>query len=478
MKKIACLLTRVLPIGAMCVSALFSCANGDSSENKVSEVSTETTPTETTGYIDTLPKVDYGGADFTIIGQNFNPRQNFFIEELEGDTCNDALHERDVAVSERLNLNLVYISMEKRLEVADTVKRAVSAGEEAYQLVFNSISEGMNTLTSAGMLYDLTEIPYLTLDSELWNKSMLDNMSFGGALYFSTGPISLQYFMTPNAMLMNQRLAADYGIDDIYATVKDGNWTVDLLYSYIKDMAQDLNNDGKMDENDFYGLDVEGTFGNILFNSSGVSSVDEDMRLTLDSARAMDVIDKLSGLFGDRNVVYNDQYASGTITKIFRDGNALFMNSAILGITAMRDMNDDFAIIPTPKYDASQEGYITTSNTWCPSGVGVPKNCSDPDRTGLVMETMAYYSNLYLSPAVYEVTLQGKVARDDDSSVMLDLIFEGSYFDMVTAFNFKKTAEMVRDAVLGETKNFASKYAAIKNSAQAEIDKIIDGSWS
>lgn len=436
--------------------------------------SVTTTEGETTSYIDTLPKTDYSGQTFTIIGQSYSGRQNFYLEELAGDVRNDALHSRDAAVTERLGITLEYVGMEDRAKVASTVQQSVLAGDESYNLVINSLSGGMNTLTSGGLLLDLKTLPYLSLDSTLWNKSMLENMSFDGRLYFTTGPISLSYYTTPIAMIMNLRVADEYSIENIYDTVKSGKWTVEKLYGYVKDISHDLNNDGKMDENDFYGLLMDGTFGNVLFNSTGIKSVEND-KLTLDSAASIDAIDKLARMFGDRDVIFNDPDGKGTGLPAFRNGNALFMDYTMTGIASMRDMNDDFAIIPTPKYDESQDSYNTVCNTWLPSGVGVPKICSDTERTGLVMETMAYYSDVYLTPAVYEVTLKGKVARDDDSSIMLDIIYGNTYFDMVTAFNFNNIAVLLREAVLGEKENFASKYASAKAKAQAELDKILEG---
>ena len=436
-----------------------------------------TTEGEVTSYIDTLPKTDYSGQTFTIIGQSYSGRQNFYLEELAGDVRNDALYSRDAAVTERLGITLEYIGMEDRGKVASTVQQSVLAGDESYNLVINSLSGGMNTLTSGGLLLDLKTIPYLSLDSTLWNKSMLENMSFDGRLYFTTGPISLSYYTMPIAMIMNLRVADEYNVENIYETVKSGKWTVEKLYGYVKDISHDLNNDGKMDENDFYGLLMDGTFGNVLFNSTGIKSVEND-KLTLDSAASIDAIDKLAGIFGDRDMIFNDPDGKDTGLPIFKNGNALFLDYTMNGIARMRDMNDDFAIIPTPKYDESQDSYNTVCNTWLPSGVGVPKICSDTERTGLVMETMAYYSDIYLTPAVYEVTLKGKVARDDDSSIMLDIIYGNTYFDMVTAFNFNNIAVLLRDAVLGEKENFASKYASAKTKAQAELDKILEGANS
>lgn len=443
----------------------------DIAGSAVGEMRTE--GTAAAEYIDTLPKADYDGAEFVIIGQSYDARQNFYIEEKAGDVCNDALYDRDLAVIERLNVNLVYESRDDRNVVTTDVQKSVLADDEAYHLVMNSLSGGINTLTFGNLLYDLQKLPYLSLSSSLWNASILENMTFNGSLFFTTGPISLQYFMTPIAMMMNNRLAEDYSIPNIYKTVLDGDWTLDLLHSYIKDVASDLNSDGKMDNEDFYGLIVDGTFGNVLYNSSGYNNIDDNYTLLLDSDLSVEIIDKVSNMFGSRDNVFNDRMGEGTVVDIFKEGRSIFMDYTILGISNMRDMEDDFSIIPTPKYDETQSAYLTTCNTWLPSGVCVPKYCSDPERTGLVTETMAYYSELYLTPATYEVTLKGKVARDDNSSLMLDIIYENAYFDMVTVFNFNDTATLLRDAALGEVENFASRYAATKATAQATIDNII-----
>ncbi len=448
--------------------------------------STETTPpspdtagtgaaaeTETT-YLDTLPVKDFEGAEFCIVGQSTNSRQNFYIEELEGDLINTALHDRDVAVSERLNITLVYEPVEDRAEVASMVNKVVRAGDEAYHMVINALTQGIQNMIGTNALYNLTDIPHLTLDSDLWTPSLLDTMMFDDNLYFTTGPISPMRYMTPIAMAMNTRLAATYDIGDMYEVVLDGKWTLDLLHSLTKDLANDLDNNGKMDENDFYGLAVDGTFGNVLFNSAGYNPIDASYKITLDSSRSVDAIDRVSSMFGDRSKVFNDRGGAGTSADVFRAGNALFMDYTILGIMSFRDLEDDFAILPTPKYDESQEDYYITNNTWLPSGVAVPSNCSDTERTGLVMETMAAYSKQIIEPAAYEKTLQGKVARDENSSKMLDIIFQNAYFDMVTALNFAETAILVRDCALGEQDNFVSAWTKKQKAAQKELDKIME----
>ena len=457
-----------------------SCASDSTSVSDTSAVAdTQTTaPVEevTADPYVGLEARDFGGEVFHIVGQNTTSRQNFWFEELEGNIVNDAIHDRDRTVEERLNITLEFTSHEDRQQAAQLVVRAVNAGEETYDLVITSLSDGINTLTTSEMLYDLREIPHLTLESVYWNKSMYNNMHFFGKQYFTTGPLSAQLYVTPIVMMYNKRLANDLDLGNIYQIVLDGKWTVDLLHEMTKDYSADLNSDGKMDENDQWGLVLDASFGNALYTGAGLDTVvrsDDAYTLSLDSAPSIDLIDKCSSLFGDRNRVINDLNGNMNYAKIFRDGRALFMDYTILGVSGMRDMDDDFGIIPAPKYDEAQNIYYTACNTWLPSGIGVPMLCSDPDATGLIMETMARASYQIMVPAIYERTLNGKVARDDESSLMLDIIFENAAFDFNTVFNFADTAVLLRKAVLGDEENFLSKYTSKQKAAQKALDKVV-----
>ncbi len=237
-----------------------------------------------------------------------------------------------------------------------------------------------------------------------------------------------------------------------------------------------LNSDSSMDESAQWGLLVAGTFGNALYTGAGYDTVErgeDTYRLTLDSERSLTLIEKCAGLFGDRNNVLNDRLGKGIGENIFMEGRALFMDYTILGVMGFRGMKDDFGIIPCPKLDEAQKTYYTACNTWLATGIGVPMLVSDPERTALIMETMAYISYENIKPAVYEITLQGKTARDDASSVMLDYIFENAAFDFNTIFNFGDSSNQLRDAMLGETENFASAYEKIRAKAQDALDKVL-----
>ena len=450
----------------------------DASVSTTTEITTaEITTVAETAYIDTLEKRDMGGREIIFYGQNSDDRQNFYMDGKIGNLVNDTMHMRDVAVEEHLNVTLTFISEIDRSVVKNNVRTSTLAGNEEYNVILTSISDGMNTLTTSDVLYDLRQIPHLTLDSEYWNKSIYERLEINGAQYFTTGPISYSYYLTPIHIRANLRLIDEYDLEDPYELVLSGKWTADKLSEMAKDKYQDLNQNATADDDDFFGLIMDGTFGNALYTGAGLDTVSHEggeYKLTLDSEQSVNLIEKYASLFGDRNQYMNDLNGSQSWdTDIFKAGNCIFQPSTILGTMDLRDMTDDFAILPIPKWDEAQTEYYTSCNTWLPSGIAVPKNCSIVDDLGLVLETMAYYSQEMVTPAVYEITLQGKVSRDDSSAKMLDIIYGGAAFDFVTAFNFANAGNILREMVTGDQQNFVSVYARIKKPAQAELNKVM-----
>ena len=326
-RKILCLV-----LASLLLFSFFACSKEPNPEDTPTDTSAapDTEPvtepvTEpmTTAYIDTLAPLDVSGTVFRTVAQNTESRQNFYMEEKGGDLLNEALYERNMALEERLGIRFEDTGFAAVNDCTNTVQNAVAAQDDLFDVVMNSISAGMNTLQTGGYLADLRQVPYLSLDGEtgLWNASMYENFDFGGRQYVTTGPITLQYLLTPIVMMMNKQLAEDYQIPDIYQTVWDGKWTVDLLYTYTKDLGRDLNSDGSRTEADFYGLAVDGTFGNVLLCGSGVPLVirlaDGGYDLNLGSEEAVNVIQKCAQYFGNRSDTFNDRLGKGTSAAAF-----------------------------------------------------------------------------------------------------------------------------------------------------------------
>ena len=117
----------------------------------------------------------------------------------------------------------------------------------------------------------------------------------------------------------------------------------------------------------------------------------------------------------------------------FGNGNVATMCNFIYSTEYLRDMKDDYGILPMPKYDENQDKYISQLGT-STAMLFVPTTTKDIVLTSKVMEAMSYYTNQLVVPKYYEVALKDKYARDDDIAGMLDIIRDGAAFDFLFVY--------------------------------------------
>jgi len=244
----------------------------------------------------------------------------------------------------------------------------------------------------------------------------------------------------------------------------------------IKGISVDLNSDGKMDTNDLYGLiNGEGGMGWFWATGNIMMPKDADNRPYLDmpterQALAFDkVYELVNGPYTHR--VWHS--AEPENIAMFSNNQGLFLTHHISSVQRLRDMDVDFGIIPYPKLDKNQEKYTCDLDTFAPI-MGVPVNVLDPERTGAIIEALSYYAYVYQVSAYYEVNLKTKFARDDESSEMLDIIFDGRVFDfgLIYDTNWTLSAEFAA-GIAYKQQNFISRVEKKLNAAQKVFDKAL-----
>ena len=78
---------------------------------------------------------------------------------------------------------------------------------------------------------------------------------------------------------------------------------------------------------------------------------------------------------------------------------------------------------------------------FCGAGlIGLPSTAEDPERTGAIWEALAYYSYLYIRPAFFDIVLENKAVRDEESYRMITLMHENKTFDF--GFNFDSSGSI------------------------------------
>ncbi len=401
------------------------------------------TPTDTDEGLDTSEQKgdeypievrDFGGAEFGILCRT-DKIYEIMPTGDDGETLNDAIWKRNMNVEDRYKIKIKCYDTAgawgDRENFYNYYSNSILSDEKLLDLVayYEATS---STPTVEGMMYNLLEIDSLDLSNPWWYPGYNEPMTVNGKLYSCLGDIAMTTWEYPVVEFFNKKMMDEYKMEYPYQLVKDGKWTFDTMIEMAKQVSDDLNGDGVYDENDKYGwVTSTGPLRCVPTEQEFPLSTREGntLKLSIGSERYIEMYDKLYGIIWDNDFATVLQKGDDAArTKLFTDGNVLFYNFSLADIASMRQMQDEFGILPSPKYDENQENYHTVvfdnHSVMC-----VPMNVSDPERAGLILEALCYESMNLVTPAYYDIILQGKTARDDASNEMLDIICDSFQFD-------------------------------------------------
>ena len=481
-------LKRIL-VGLLILSSLASAVacGSDTPKTETNDVNTSDTTSEpVTDYLEQYNGTDLEGATYTFAVYTTEQYPNYAGDELNGETVNDVQYNRDVFVESTYNVNLEYITHVDG-SIVNTIRSQVQAGDTDIDCVMSQMSGMLSTLSTEGMLYNLYNVEGLDLEADWWSQSMNREFTIQNKLFTTTGAIAFSYYYSPRIVAFNLRLAEDYGLGNLYDVVEQGKWTLDYMYDTMKAVKADLNGDGEYGEDDMWGASVDEYSAAGFYISAGGTQIKNDESgnpvFAFEDQKNYEIIEKVASIIGNDDVTQKAEELanrSGTydITDkvyTFKNGHALYLGYGAQAIAFyLRDMNDDYGILPVPKYDEAQEEYITFGNSFVPAYVALPMNNSRGEINGILLNTLGYMSQRDVQPNIVDVLLKGKAARDEESQRMIDIIYEDIYLDINSCYNFAQSFILLRDITMGKKENFASEWAKIKSSAETEMAKLYE----
>jgi hypothetical protein len=161
------------------------------------------------------------------------------------------------------------------------------------------------------------------------------------------------------------------------------------------------------------------------------------------------------------------------ISRTFFEGRAMFLGHYLeSGTRFLRGMEIDYGVLPMPKFNTAQESYVSFLNAWNCVFVGVPMNSQNTETTGFIMEALAYASYNMVRPAVHNVVLEHRIARDAESARVIDIILESSYLDFNGIYNWGGANDALRHAIFDGTP-LVSAIDARTSQIQSAIDNFI-----
>ena len=472
-----------LILSAVLLSSAISCSTPDSPANSTVK-SPETTGTAASAeapeetkivYSADIPEgTDMDGYEFRIMvndSSHYWVDINFMHDEENGNYINDAVLYRERAAEEKLNINLLPIPSPN---ASSATSKFVSANEDASDLVFLSPAGTMNLITE-GMFLELNrDVPNLDLSNPWWDQNAAADLSIVDKLFMVYGDISMMYKRTMSVCLFNKNLVANLSLANPYELVEQNNWTYESVAALGKDVAQDINNDGAytMGED----MMVTGYSADqlpILLISGGnflTTKDDEDIpQLTFYNERMVSAYETLASW------LFNDELAklSGGSTDAFGTGKLLMVLCEMHCIPHLRNMEEDFGILPFPKYEAAQERYYHVINPNVACAMLIPITVADPAQVGLVAEVLAAEGKNYITPAYYDYNLTSRDTRDEESVGMLDIIFATTTYDAAHIYDLGGIGTMLRGLANTKNENVTSAFEKISNSVQKYIDRTV-----
>lgn len=467
---------------AACILAgtLISCGS-DTGTPAVTDAATGALATEAVTEAAAKPYIaaeDNGGKEIFLQGFQVYYAPAVFAAEENGDAYNDVIYQRIAKTEEYLNIDIIFDDSITHKDVAKTAQNNVASGDDAIQLMMSHDMRCNGSLVSENLCYDIASIESVDLSRDYWKFHTYEKLTVNGHVYL-TKPM----FIIPSVgcLTFNKQMVADYDMEEPYNAVKNGTWTLDLLREMAKMATKDANGDGTMDENDIYGYATQGDWDlNAFIYASDlvVTDLDESGRivLSMDTPRTVELFEAMHEFLNQSGDAF---VGKGMAMK---DGRVLFRQSSTKNLDSLRDCEVEYGIVPYPKLDEAQEGYYGYDIS---AFIHIPSSVRDPELVGKTLEMLNFYSREMVMPTYYDIQLNSKSVRDEESIEMLDLIFEGIVCDAGRTYFGTDNSSMqnlvysISKHVYGKkTVDFASFYAKNVKGAEKCIElfyRTVDG---
>ncbi|MCL1793350.1 MAG: hypothetical protein FWG34_05745 [Oscillospiraceae bacterium] len=432
--------------------------------------------------------IDLGGAAFKILidkqwSGNSLDVTDYDIEEMNGEVLNDAIYSRNVLIEEMYNFKFEAVHADDSVEAA--MNKTVKAGIDEYGAVVPRL---MNAAKFSAKGYGINvHDTVLTLDAPWWDQNIIRDTSIGGEAYFFSGDIFIKHYDGIGLLMFNKRMLGDLGLENPYALVNDNKWTIDKFTEMVKGVYMDLDNDGKHNRYDRYGFVCQIDFLPNFINACGEKLVSKDQNdipyFTGNSEKISNIMDKLIDFYeSDTYDMHRDAFdrenGGGQLVQfwVFPEGRGLFYWSLPRYMDlGLRDMEDDFGIVPIPKWDSNQPRYYATVNFWHSYTYMLPVTVENVEQNSIILDAMAYYGRQLIKPAYYDVCLQRKYTRDEDSSAMLDIIFASTVYDIGRVYAIGGYLDALCETIKKGQNTVMSTYEKLQGKIEKDLASLIEG---
>lgn len=484
MKKFALILAALTAVN------LIACGSaGDEAETTDTGAQTDSSSETTAEAGDGLPDVNMEGFTLNVLHHDTSwltwAKTQLDAEEENGELINDEIYRRNVYIEDRFNCTL---NFEGVTQTQELLPQIVASGSDEYDIIF---MYGLRVLGNTDYLADFNQIPYMSLDESYWNPDATEVFRVGDKQLAVAGNWTLSYLSGASTFLFNKEIYDNLNTgEDLYEIVDNGEWTIDKFYEVARLGVADLNGDSAIDGSDRIGMTGSAkAYWNSLVIGAGFHYVDFDSDhmpyfIMYGNEQMINFFQKIVETESTDPYIYPvttdmlnaSDKSNAKQTNDFKSGQALFTQMPINNIERdMRDMEQDFGILPPPKYDEAQEKYYSYANIGEIACLPRSYDSSRAENIGILLEAMSYYSQQNIVPAYIDTIIDVKLTRDEESARMLDYIFDGIVFDYGTVvWESDITGQLISNYLLPRSTTLVSTVEQINNNLTAKFEDLFE----
>lgn len=430
-----------------------------------------------------LPEYDGEGEDFRISTRgHYGALEVVVDDETSENVVDQALVLRNAKVEDRYSVFIQRIDNDSaQYAHLNQVLTDCTMQADKFDLAMTYVYESAPLITN-GFVLNWNNLPYTKLEESHWIQGMNRKFSVRDAIYTAISKMCISTVGQTVAMYYNRDLGDQWKGEEFSAelieTILDGGWTYDELMKIVTEYGfDDATGDGRTAD-DGFGFYMSADWSIDTWHAAWqVPMIENDPKTGLKdvyfSEKLTTFVDRMHSMYYDTPGIFSGK--QGEARAAFAARKALFIMDDLNASINYYNVNveDNFTIIPQPKYDENQKEYFSAMfDNYSVMSIPITANA---EIVSLLVEALSIASEAHVYPAYKFDALQGTATSDVDS--MFDTVLESVSWDIGTLLHSKiPFMDMVRIDVLHNPQDSQIKnsYDAIAEDVQEAIEEIMD----
>ena len=428
---------------------------------------------------------DWSGKTLNVLVTRYGANASYPWGQVElcadtfGEGIGQAYDERQAEILSKYGVEVDWIPAQANQFIATDLATAELSDTLHYDIAIPRVNEVQALVSS---VYNMRESDYLDFNNDYFSLAAYEAFTVSGYTLFAAGGHDFADDQSSYVMLFNKELLAEKApAADLYAEIKNGNWTYEGLSS-ISQLVKGDDGNGTLGDEDTYGFGVKSI--DILYYCFGIFEADVDpdtgmyrFAFDLDAEKVDTVIALMKSARSSdwaRTSGWGGDWGSNMHTA-FEDGRLLFFYDVAQKITELK-FDFSYGIVPFPKLNAEQEDYIVPVNREQITVICIPRVTQDRQMSEYFIDVLAWTGNDYTVAAYYdtiEATMDMETA-EDDMEIIVNYVFKKIDYDIgcITCGSGTSLLKDIKDRTLGD-----SSFAAIMLEERAALVETVQ-SWN